>query len=261
MREHGDERPRAWLLRGEDALASRTRFISTQYDGDGVPTRLGLELWPEEAERASRAAATRVAASALGRSERATPGRACSAATTDGSRGPRQLPALARDERARPDHHRDLRLRRRAHHAARPVVRGRPGRDRDPDRGARQGDDADRPRRTASTRSSSSRRGGSPRSTSSRSSATRLEPAARPPARAAPLQRDLLRGAPPEPADDRADARGSRSSGHRMAHADQQRARVGAALALDAAGRRDLRDRRRLRLRRLPQAGAARSTS
>ena len=43
--------------------------------------------------------------------------------------------------------------------------------------------------------------------------------------------------------------------------ADQQRARVGAALALDAAGRRDLRDRRRLRLRRLPQAGTARSTS
>ena len=39
--------------------------------------------------------------------------------------------------------------------------------------------------------------------------------------------------------------------------ADQQRARVGAALALDAAGRRDLRDRRRLRLRRLPQARIA----
>ncbi len=39
--------------------------------------------------------------------------------------------------------------------------------------------------------------------------------------------------------------------------ADQQRARVGAALALDAARRRDLRDRRRLGLRRLPQAGIA----
>ena len=36
--------------------------------------------------------------------------------------------------------------------------------------------------------------------------------------------------------------------------ADQQRARVGAALAADAAGRRDLRDGRRLGLRRLPQA-------
>ena len=39
--------------------------------------------------------------------------------------------------------------------------------------------------------------------------------------------------------------------------ADQQRARVGAAVALDAAGRRDLRDRRRLGLRRLPQARPA----
>ena len=41
--------------------------------------------------------------------------------------------------------------------------------------------------------------------------------AARPPAGAAPLPRDLLRGAPPEPADDRADARaeGGAASGWR----------------------------------------------
>ena len=37
--------------------------------------------------------------------------------------------------------------------------------------------------------------------------------------------------------------------------ADEQRARVGAAVAREAAGRRDLRDRRRLRLRRAAQAG------
>ena len=54
------------MLRGEDATPFEDTFISTQYDGGDDPTRLGLELWPEEAERASRAAATRVAASALG---------------------------------------------------------------------------------------------------------------------------------------------------------------------------------------------------
>jgi hypothetical protein len=65
-RGHGDELSEAWLLQGEDATRLEDVFISTQYDGDGDPTRLGLELWPEEAERASRAAATRVAGSVLG---------------------------------------------------------------------------------------------------------------------------------------------------------------------------------------------------
>jgi hypothetical protein len=65
-RGHGDELSEAWLLRGEDVTRFEDVFISTQYDGGGDPTRLGLELWPEEAERASRAAATRVAGSVLG---------------------------------------------------------------------------------------------------------------------------------------------------------------------------------------------------
>jgi hypothetical protein len=64
--EHGNERSAAWLVRGEDEIRFEDTFISTQYNGDGDPTRFGLELWPEEAERASRAAATRVAASRLG---------------------------------------------------------------------------------------------------------------------------------------------------------------------------------------------------
>jgi hypothetical protein len=64
--EHGDERTGAWLIRGEDDSRFEDAFVSTQYDGNGVPTRFGLELWPEEAERASRAAATRVAASSQG---------------------------------------------------------------------------------------------------------------------------------------------------------------------------------------------------
>lgn len=64
--DHGDERTGAWQIRGEDGSRFEDAFISTQYDGDGDPTRLSLELWPEEAERASRAAATRVAATSLG---------------------------------------------------------------------------------------------------------------------------------------------------------------------------------------------------
>lgn len=64
--DHGEERSTAWLIRGEDESRFEDTFISTQYDGGGDPTRFGLELWPEEAERASRAAATRVAASSLG---------------------------------------------------------------------------------------------------------------------------------------------------------------------------------------------------
>jgi hypothetical protein len=64
--EHGHERSAAWQVRGEEETGFEDAFISTQYDSSGEPTRLGLELWPEEAERASRAAATRVAAASLG---------------------------------------------------------------------------------------------------------------------------------------------------------------------------------------------------
>jgi hypothetical protein len=64
--EHGDERTASWRIRGEDETRFEDAFVSTQYGADAAPTRFGLELWPEEAERASRAAATRVAASALG---------------------------------------------------------------------------------------------------------------------------------------------------------------------------------------------------
>jgi hypothetical protein len=64
--EHGDERSAAWQVRGEEESRFEDAFISTQYDSAGQPTRVGLELWPEEAERASRAAATRVAGASLG---------------------------------------------------------------------------------------------------------------------------------------------------------------------------------------------------
>jgi hypothetical protein len=63
---HGDEVSSAWLIRGEGDSGFEDAFISTQYDENGDPTRFGLELWPEESERSSRAAATRVSASSLG---------------------------------------------------------------------------------------------------------------------------------------------------------------------------------------------------
>jgi hypothetical protein len=64
--EHGDEHTAAWRIRGEDETRFEDAFVSSQYGPDADPTRFGLELWPEEVERASRAAATRVAASAIG---------------------------------------------------------------------------------------------------------------------------------------------------------------------------------------------------
>jgi hypothetical protein len=63
---HGGERTSAWLLEGEDFRPFEEALISTQYDDEGQPTRFGLELWPVDAERTSRAAASRVSASLLG---------------------------------------------------------------------------------------------------------------------------------------------------------------------------------------------------
>ena len=63
---HGEEETTGWLLEGETATAFEETLISTQYDGSGKQTRLGLELWPEDADQSSRAAATRVSGSSLG---------------------------------------------------------------------------------------------------------------------------------------------------------------------------------------------------
>ena len=64
---HGDEETEAWTL---DAEGSATAFgealLSTQYDGAGSPTRLGLELWPQGEEQTVRAAATRPSATRIG---------------------------------------------------------------------------------------------------------------------------------------------------------------------------------------------------
>lgn len=63
---HGEERTSGWLLEGEDATPFEESLISTQYDDAGKPSRLGVELWPEDADQTSRAAATRVSGSSLG---------------------------------------------------------------------------------------------------------------------------------------------------------------------------------------------------
>jgi len=63
---HGDEVTTGWLLEGENATPFEEALISTQYDDSGKQTRLGLELWPEDADQSSRAAATRVSGTSLG---------------------------------------------------------------------------------------------------------------------------------------------------------------------------------------------------
>ncbi len=63
---HGSERTVGWLLTADSGEPYEETLISTQYDGGGDPTRIGLELWPEDADTSSRAAATRVSGSLLG---------------------------------------------------------------------------------------------------------------------------------------------------------------------------------------------------
>jgi hypothetical protein len=62
---HGEEHSSGWLLGGEGASYEET-LISTQYDGSDEPTRIGLELWPPDADQSTRAGATRVTGSLLG---------------------------------------------------------------------------------------------------------------------------------------------------------------------------------------------------
>jgi hypothetical protein len=63
---HGEEQSDGWLIQGEEVAPYEESLISTQYDSGGDPTRIGLELWPPEADQTSRAAATRVSGSLLG---------------------------------------------------------------------------------------------------------------------------------------------------------------------------------------------------
>ncbi len=86
-RGHGDERTTATLRTGGEEIPFEESLISTQYDGDGNPTRLGLELWPEDADQSSRAAATRVAGSLLGGAKSGEAWAGLFRCHTDGSEG------------------------------------------------------------------------------------------------------------------------------------------------------------------------------
>jgi hypothetical protein len=63
---HGSEQAGGWMLTGDSGHPYDETLISTQYDGAGDPTRIGLELWPEDADQSSRAGATRVSGTLLG---------------------------------------------------------------------------------------------------------------------------------------------------------------------------------------------------
>jgi hypothetical protein len=62
---HGGELTDGFRRAGGEEIPFEETLISTQYGPDGDPTRFGLELWPEDADQSSRAAATRVSASLL----------------------------------------------------------------------------------------------------------------------------------------------------------------------------------------------------
>ena len=60
---HGQERTEGVLEADSERVPYDEALISTQYDGAGDPMRIGLELWPPEADQTTRAAATRVSGS------------------------------------------------------------------------------------------------------------------------------------------------------------------------------------------------------
>lgn len=62
---HGEEHSYGWMV-GAEGYSFEETLITTQYDGAGHPTRIGLELWPTDADHTSRAGAVRVAGSVLG---------------------------------------------------------------------------------------------------------------------------------------------------------------------------------------------------
>jgi hypothetical protein len=84
---HGDERTSGWLLEGEIATPFEESLISSQYDGGGKPTRLGLELWAEDADQSSRAAATRASGSSLGVAESGATRAGLFGCSVDGTEG------------------------------------------------------------------------------------------------------------------------------------------------------------------------------
>jgi hypothetical protein len=83
---HGEEHSSGWMLGGEGASFEET-LITTQYDRAGDPTRIGLELWPKDADQTSRAGAVRVAGSVVGGVKRGGAWAGLFRCHTDGTEG------------------------------------------------------------------------------------------------------------------------------------------------------------------------------
>lgn len=64
---HGDERVSAWRVEADGQERHfEEALISTQYDGEGLPTRAGLELWPGEDSPPTRIACSLLGGTAAG---------------------------------------------------------------------------------------------------------------------------------------------------------------------------------------------------
>ena len=231
-------------------------LLSTEYGADGVQRRATLELWPDgEDGQPLRGAGTLISSSSrqppgAERRDRLLPlvGR--------GARGARPLRDRARRWLSGPDRGRRSPTSGGPDDAAAATpswpFRTRPG--------SRPKASAGRcrrpPRRTARTRSSRLERGEISEATFLEQLTDSLEPLLGHRPQMHRFKEIYFEALDPNPPMIEL-MRELKASGTPDGDADQQRARVGAALALDAAGRRDLRDRRRLRLRRLPQARSA----
>jgi hypothetical protein len=80
---HAAEETSGWLIDNTGALGEfEETLISTQYDGEGRPTRFGLELWPGD-----EAPPTRVTASLLGGAEAGGSWAGLFRSHTDGAEG------------------------------------------------------------------------------------------------------------------------------------------------------------------------------
>lgn len=63
---HGEESAAGWRFDSGGGSEFEETLLSTQYDAAGDPTRLGMELWPQDADTSVRAAAVRVSGSLIG---------------------------------------------------------------------------------------------------------------------------------------------------------------------------------------------------
>ena len=248
---HGCEETWAAVLGAAGALRVDEPRLSTTYDEEGRQWRAGLELWIGEDDelaaargRRGRCAAPRSTSAPCGWTARSCAGgwraAAASAATT----------CCAAHDRGG-----GLGLRRRADLAAPARVQPRAGRHRRAGRGL--GDrDGRRPgarRRAPAVRARARRdhRGRVPGAARARARGR-----ARPQRAAARLRRAADGGAGPQPRAVRPLRRAQARARPALRPVHQQRARVGAAVAGQAADRRRLRGRRRLRVRRDAQARA-----